>query len=205
MRFDVRALVIGVSLAVSGQIFAVSKDYTVDASKSVIKWKGSKVAGPHNGTLNVKDGAVTLDGAVLKSANFTLDMASIKNLDVEGAEWKKKLEDHLKSNDFFNVAGFPTGSFKLMSATPSKTAGVVDIKGDLTIKGITKPVSFPATIAVTGKTATANATLKINRLEWDIRYNSGKFFDPKQLGDKLIYDDIELGLELVANEVSAKK
>lgn len=172
----------------------IAKEYKIDANQSQVVWKGAKVAGPHDGTVKIKEGTVSLDGSNLKSAHVVVDMTTIVNRDVESAEWKKKLEDHLKSDDFFNIAKFPTAEFKLKEFKGGKATG------DLTIKGITKPMTVPVDVMVAGQNAKAKIAFKINRLDYEIRYNSGKFFDPKALGDKLIYDDIEFALDLTATE-----
>ncbi|MEL6590748.1 MAG: YceI family protein [Bacteroidota bacterium] len=68
--------------------------------------------------------------------------------------------------------------------------------GNLTIKGISQEISFPAMVNITDNALTAKASFTIDRTMWNIRYGSGKFFD--DLGDKVIYDDIELSLDLNA-------
>lgn len=199
LRLIPMSLLFGFSLVAH----AAPVHYNVDTAKSVVEWKAAKVAGPHNGTVKLKDGQVTLENGAPQSGNFTLDFTTITDLDLTDAEWKNKLETHLKSDDFFNTPKYPTGTFVLKSAKPSKVAGEFTVTGDLTIKGKTKEISFPAKVAVVGTTATAKADFKINRLDYDIKYNSKAFFDAKKLGDKLIYDDIELKLDLVANAGTA--
>jgi polyisoprenoid-binding protein YceI len=71
------------------------------------------------------------------------------------------------------------------------------VTGKLTIKGITNKISFPATVNINNGGLTANGTAKIDRAQYDIKYNSGSFF--KDLGDKMIYDDFEIEFDLVAN------
>jgi polyisoprenoid-binding protein YceI len=95
----------------------------------------------------------------------------------------------LKSEDFFGTEKFPTSTlvFKTVAA---KSAGVYTVTADLTVKGITNPVTFD--LATTANSATAN--VKINRTKYDIKYGSGSFFD--NLGDKVIYDDFDLIVNL---------
>ncbi|TNF77546.1 MAG: YceI family protein, partial [Bacteroidetes bacterium] len=108
--------------------------------------------------------------------------------DLEG-EYKQKLEGHLKSDDFFSVASYETAKLVFTNSKPSgKTS--YEVTGELTIKGITKPVTFD--VSVYGSKATA--TLKIDRAEYDVRYGSGSFFD--NLGDKTIYDEFDLVVDL---------
>ncbi len=169
----------------------------LDVSKSEIKWKGKKVVGEHHGTVKLKQGFVELDKGAPKSGEFEIDFTTITDLDLTNMEYKNKLETHLKSEDFFNAGKFPIGKFVLKSASAVKNEkNKFEIMGDLTIKNITKPVKFMGDVVVDGKKASAKAAFKINRLDWDIKYNSGKFFDIKKLGDKMILDDLEIELDL---------
>ncbi|MCX6131940.1 MAG: YceI family protein, partial [Proteobacteria bacterium] len=129
---------------------------------------------------------------------FLFDMKSIQDTDLTG-EWKAKLEGHLKSPDFFNVEKFPEAVLvvkELKQDAKDKTH--YEVKGELTVKDITKPVSIPATISQEKGKTKVSAKFTINRLDWDIRYNSGKFFDPKVLGDKLILDDLDFEVALLS-------
>lgn len=166
----------------------------LDTQNSVIKWVGAKVVGKHNGTVKLKEGDVTFEKDMPSAGSFIIDLTTIHNEDLTNAEYNKKLVDHLKSEDFFNVGKFPTAEFKIKKA--EKKGKTVLVTGDLTIKGITKPVSFPAQVSKNKNGYSAKGKFKINRLNWDIKYNSGKFFDPKALGDKMIYDDIEIEIDL---------
>lgn len=171
--------------------------YKFAADGSTVTWVGKKVSGQHDGTVKLKEG--TLDPAAKgEKGRFVIDMKTIDCSDLKGQdEWKKKLEDHLKSADFFNVDKFPEASLVVKElAADAKDKTKYTAQGDLTIKGITKPISFPATIVEKDGKVNVKSEFKVNRIDWDVRYNSGKFFDPKQLGDKLIYDDIEFKVDL---------
>lgn len=172
----------------------VSETFQIDTNKSSIFWTGNKVTGSHNGIVKLKSGSVSIDNLDIKSGSFEIDLTTITNKDIESKEYKKKLEDHLKSDDFFNISEFPTGTFEIKSSTKKDTETIIN--GILTIKGISLPISFPSIITKTDNVYRANAKLKMDRTKWDIRYNSGSFFDPANLGDKLIYDDIEIEIEL---------
>ena len=93
------------------------------------------------------------------------------------------------------IINFNKSTFKI---TDVKSTSATDytISGDLTIKGITKPVSFPVKVAVSGNKMTATGTIKFDRTNYDIKYRSGNFFT--DLGDKMIYDEVNLGVKLVA-------
>jgi polyisoprenoid-binding protein YceI len=185
------------SFFISSHVYAAST-FVLDTKASSLKWNARKVAGPHNGTVAIKSGSITLEKGMPKSGEFAVDLATITNLDISSAEFRTKLETHLKSEDFFNVAKFPEATLKITGAKAGAN-GEFACNADLTIKGITKPVTFNAKIKEEGKTAKATAQIIINRLDWDIKYNSGKFFDVKKLGDKMIYDDVTFDLDLVAN------
>lgn len=161
----------------------------VDATKSSITWVGKKVTGQHDGTINLKEGSLVFKGKNVVGGNFSVDMTSMTTTDLKAGQGKEKLDGHLKSEDFFGTEKYPTSTlvFKTVAA---KSAGVYTITADLTVKDITSPVIFDLTTSA--NSATAN--LKINRTKYNIKYGSGSFFD--NLGDKVIYDDFELAVNL---------
>ncbi|MCY1720559.1 YceI family protein [Prolixibacteraceae bacterium Z1-6] len=169
------------------------KSFDVDTKASKVYWTGKKVTGEHTGYLAVKSGTVLVEGGKVLNADVNLDLSTIECTDLTG-EWKDKLVGHLKSDDFFSVEKHPNATFKI---TAVKDAGDKNtVVGDLTIKGITHEISFPADVKVAGETLTAIGTASIDRTKWNIKYNSGKFFD--SLGDKMIYDEFEIKFELTA-------
>ncbi|MCU0387786.1 MAG: YceI family protein [Chitinophagaceae bacterium] len=168
--------------------------YVVDPKATVMDWVGKKVTGKHNGKVNVSAGEIVMDGLKAKSGTFTIDMNTMTVEDLQGGSMEKLL-GHLKSDDFFSVAKFPTATFVLSSVTP-KSGSTYTVKGKLTIKNITNEIEFPADIQFEGKTMKAKASIKVDRTKYDIRYRSSNFFE--NLGDKAIYDDFELELNLIA-------
>lgn len=160
----------------------------VDAQKSKIEWTGKKVTGQHNGTIALKDGALVFKGDKLAGGNFTVNMTSINTTDLTG-EYKGKLDGHLKSEDFFGVEKFPTATL-VFKTLADKGNNVYTVTADLTIKGITNPITFD----ITTNNGTAITKLIVDRTKYDIKYGSGSFFD--NLGDKTIYDDFELDVTL---------
>lgn len=160
----------------------------IDASKSTIEWVGKKVTGQHNGTVNFKDGAVVLKGNKLVGGSFTVDMTSLTATDLSG-EYQGKLNGHLKADDFFGTDKFPTATL-VIKKIGAKSANVYTATADLTIKGITQPVTFDMT--VNGNTATT--TFNVDRTKYGIKYNSKSFFE--SIGDKAIYDEFELKVTL---------
>lgn len=186
--------VLGIVLAVflgnvamaTDPIDGIRKEVKKEASK--VTWKAYKVTGSHTGTVDLNSGALIFEEDKLIGGEFQVDMGSLISTDLEG-EYKGKLEGHLKSEDFFGVENHP--SSKLVF-TDVKASGKnsYDVTGDLTIKGITKPVSFD--VSIYGSKATA--TMKIDRSQYDVKYGSGSFFD--NLGDKTIYDEFDMVVDL---------
>ncbi len=174
--------------------------YKVDTEASKIQWFAEKVTGKHNGIVKMASGEFSNDHGKL-GGKFVMNMTSLENVDLSG-ESKAKLEGHLKSEDFFSVVKFPTSTFEITSVTPK--AEVVaggpnfDVKGMITIKGITKEIMFPATIRFEGSKMMAQANVTIDRSKFDIRYGSKTFFN--DIGDKAIMDDFMLKLDIVASK-----
>ena len=160
----------------------------IKTDKSKVVWKGYKVTGSHEGTINLQSGSLTFDAGKLTGGEFVMDMASITVTDLEGSG-KGKLEGHLKSDDFFGVDKHTTANlvFKKVAASGKNAYTVI---GDLTIKGKTNPITF--TMSIYGNKATAS--LKVDRTKYDVRYGSASFFD--NLQDKTIYDEFDLVSDL---------
>ncbi len=169
--------------------------FVADASKTTIAWVGKKVTGAHDGNIKLSKGTITADGKTVSAGSFEIDMTSITCKDLTDAEYNGKLIGHLKNEDFFATDKFPKANFVLKSAK-AKGNDVYDMTGDLTIKGITKAVTFPATVKVAGKSLTAVAKITVDRTAYDIKYGSGSFFD--NLGDKAIDNNFTLDVNLVA-------
>jgi polyisoprenoid-binding protein YceI len=169
----------------------------VDIKKSTVAWHGKKVTGEHNGTVELNKGNLIFDGKKLTGGLIEVDLTSIKNLDVTDEGYRNKLVGHLKSDDFFNVEKYPTATLKITKATP-KGGNQYDLTGDLTIRGKTAPVTFPATVTLDGNNATATATVVVDRSKYDVKYGSKSFFE--NIGDKMIYDEFDLKVNLVATK-----
>lgn len=168
---------------------AVAQEFSVNTSKSELKWTGKKVTGEHWGFIKLKDGSITLKNDKTLTGVFNIDMNSINNKDLENLEYNGKLVGHLKSDDFFGVEKFSVATLKITKSTPLMN-NIADVTGDLTIKGITHPVTFKTMKTETGY----SASIKVDRTKYDIRYGSGKFFD--SLGDNMIYDEFVLDVNL---------
>ncbi|MEQ8702878.1 MAG: YceI family protein [Phaeodactylibacter sp.] len=170
---------------------------TISVAESDIVWNGYKVTGSHTGNIQLKSGELEFDGDKLTGGRFVIDMTSISNTDLEG-EWNQKLVGHLKSADFFGVEDHPTASFEITQVVSRGKPGEYKIVGDLTIKDITKEIKFQADLEDMGDKAKAVAEVVVDRSEFNVRYGSGSFFD--NLGDKTIYDEFDLQINLVVNK-----
>ena len=178
-------------------------NYLVDTAASSIKWTGTKPTGKHTGTIALKEGGFTVTDGKIENGIFTVDMTSITVTDLEGDD-KAKLEGHLKGlggkeseDHFFNTTKFPTSEFKIVGVENAN--GAYFVKGILTMKGISKPVEFPAEITITDTDVTLHSDpFKINRTLWGVNYASKSVFD--DLKDKFVDDDIELEVNVKATK-----
>ena len=175
---------------------ANAQSFNIDKTASIVTWIGKKVTGSHNGDIKIKSGSLTFSDNQLTGGTIVIDMTTINTLDLTG-KYKGDLEGHLKSDDFFGVSKFPTATVVITKAVP-QGPGKYKVTGDLTIKGTTKEIKFIANVDQSGNSVKGNADLTVDRSEFDIRYGSGSFFD--NLGDKTIYDDFELSVNLVAKK-----
>jgi len=168
-----------------------SNERTVNIDKSFVKWTGKEITTKiHFGKLNISSGSITVDDNGV-SGEVNVNMESLVVEDLQG-EWGKKLEGHLKSDDFFSVDKFKESSIKTTSST-KKSDNSYEVQGVLTIKGISHPITFD--VDINGDVINANLTF--DRSLYDVRFRSGSFFE--NLGDKLIVDDIDLEVTLELN------
>jgi polyisoprenoid-binding protein YceI len=168
--------------------------YKVDVAKSTFKWTGKKVTGSHWGYIKFTGGDITATKKGITGGTLTVDMNSMDCQDLKGGG-AEKLIGHLKGDDFFGTEKFPTSTLVIKSVTP-KTGTEYDVKADLTIKGVTSEVAFPATITMAGNELTATANFNVDRTKHGIKYGSGSFFD--NLGDKAIDNNFNVDINLVA-------
>ncbi|MFZ0282000.1 MAG: YceI family protein [Bacteroidales bacterium] len=186
MKIKLFLLVFLVSL--TGSINSQEK-LSADKEKSKISWLGEKVTGQHTGTIDLQSGWLELLDNKIVSGEFIIDMTSIKE-----SERNEKFEGHLKSDDFFGVDKFPVAKLVITGSTSfEKGTGVV--KGSLTIKGITNPIEFKAVTQKVDEGTRFYANIIIDRSKFNIRYGSGSFFE--DLGDKTIYDEFKLKVDLL--------
>jgi polyisoprenoid-binding protein YceI len=186
--------------------------WKLNVSDSKIEWVATKVSGYHTGIVPLKSGDINVKNGEVTGGKFILDLA---NMQVEGPKgsdtaMNKKLLGHLKSADFFDVEKNPEGIFELTDVRPYTGNVLKDsvdprqeeinkyrvtdpthlVSGNLTLKGVTKNIEFPAHITVSGNGAEAIAKFNIDRKEWGLVY-PGK-------PDDLIRDAIHLGISIKA-------
>ena len=162
-----------------------------------VHWTGTGIGKSHPGTLNVKSGEITLRGKDIVSGKFVIDMKSLDTPD------GRRLKNHLKSADFFEVETYPEASFVITQAqtlpSPGPNGETHSLTGDLTIKNNKHSISFQAKVEKDGETYKATAETAIeDRTQFGINYNSGRLLDPVALGDRLIHDKIQIRLDLQA-------
>ena len=179
-----------ISMSFTNSIQAVKSTFKVDVTKSTIKWKGYKPTGSHEGTILLQTGNIELEDSKIVGGSFTVDMTSIKD-----ADGSARLEGHLKSEDFFEVETFATSTFKISKVTYEE--GKILVTGIMTIKGISKDITFPAIVNSTEDSVTLTSeTFQINRAEFNVKYKSKSFFN--DLKEKFIDDEFDLQVTIVA-------
>lgn len=180
---------------------------TFNLAESSIIWKGFKLFGNHSGNIQLKQGELTFDNGEVTGGNFIADMNSIKATELmqdddeeeeeeegedgeegEGHDDRDDLANHLKDGDFFDTKTYPESKFIITKVT--KQSNQYNIKGNMTLKGKTNEIEFPAQIT----DDYFKATVKIDRTKFGIKYGSGSFFD--NLGDNVIKDEFELVISL---------
>lgn len=170
--------------------------YVIVPAESTINWSGSFLNGSrtHIGTIAVADGSVVINGAEVASGTLAIDMDSI----VESND--SPVVDHLKTDDFFNVATYPTATFVVKSSAPREDVSVGSlVTGDLTIRNVTKEVTIPLVVSGTPEGGIMiSGETEIDRSEWDVKYGSSKFFG--DLGDKVIDDMILISFTLAGEK-----
>lgn len=167
-----------------------TQNLNVSAANSTIEWVGKKITGAHNGIIGIKEGNLVMESGNLIGGKFIVDMASIKILDIEDPSLNAKFFDHLASDDFFSIEKYPEAVLEISSVSGRK------VTGNLTIKGITHPISFDSSVTLDDQSVLAKGSVIIDRTKYGIKFRSGNFF--KNLGDTLIYNEFELNVQLSA-------
>lgn len=166
--------------------------YTADAGASHLAWTGHAEVGTWApaGTLQLQRGTATATGTTLQTARFAFDLRTITH---ENAD----LQSHLRGEDFFDVAHFPTATFELRAVRDGNATG------DLTIKGVRHAISFPLAVTATSTGLRVRGTATIDRTQFGIRYNSTSFF--ADLGDYAIRNTFELAFDIMLMPASQSR
>ncbi|WP_108821716.1 YceI family protein [Dysgonomonas sp. Marseille-P4361] len=176
------------------------QELVVDTQASSIYWKGSKVGGEHDGTISLKSGSLAVNGEEVVSGSFVVDMNSIVNNDLTQKEMNEMLVNHLKSEDFFDVAKYPESSFAVTKIVPAEVAtdSVTHmVSGNFKMKDAEKNITFGAKITKEGNVYKAvTVPFTIDRTQWGVQYGSKSIFS--DLKENIVSDFIELQITIVA-------
>jgi polyisoprenoid-binding protein YceI len=201
---------------------------SVNTDNSVVTWIGSKPAGKHNGTIAVAGGEVLVQNDAVVGGSFDIDINSLVVLDLPAdSEWNGKLRGHLMSADFFDAENYPAARFEITGAVPFASAEVAAdkeefqteyapatlsevmvenpthfISGNLTMRGVTKNITFPASVSLENGVVRAKANFNINRTDWNLKYQDESSVADKA-ADQFIYNTVNVGFELEAGTASA--
>lgn len=178
--------------------------YVADTAACLVEWIGTKPTGKHHGTLRLAGGAIYVKDSLITGAQLVINMHTLQNIDLAGdTAMKNKLERELKSSSFFDVEKFPTATFEMTGINTYYPAvgEEVELKdathvisGNLTLKSVTKNISFPARITIDSHHLTAVANFNIDRTLWGINYRADK-----SLQDKLINSQVNIGFHISAS------
>jgi hypothetical protein len=176
----------------------VKNDGTFKVYESQVLWKGYKPTGSHNGLVDLNEGVLAVKDNHLVGGKFIIDMNSIKVLDMpETDPYNKKLLNHLKSPDFFDTTKYPTATFEITTVKPQAENYLIE--GNLTIKDVTKNISFPAMVLNKKDAITFYSdAIKIDRTDFGIKYKSKKFVG--NLKDKFIDDLFDITFKIKAKK-----
>ena len=187
--FLILTIITGMAVFMSFDKAVKEVKYTVDTERSTIDWSAKKVGGGHKGTVKITSGNLVYNGKALTKGSFLMNMTSLTSDN-------PKVTTHLKSDDFFSAEKNPNSKFEITKVTAAG-ADRVNIAGILTIKGISHPIAFPATVKTQKNIIVAVANgIRVDRTKYDIKFRSKTFF--LEIGDKAIDDEFELNINLVA-------
>lgn len=198
MNFKAVFLTILSTVCVATLTLAQSLIYQVDVDKSKLDWEGHRFfGGMHTGNIDLHQGSLNVSDGKLSSGVFQIDMNSMVVTDIEG-EPAERLAAHLKTDDFFDSEKHPYATFRLkhIDYAGDKLAAIV---GDISIRGITQQISFPAEITIEGDQLRAVARgIRVDRTVHDSQYGSINFF--RDLGRKIVHNEFILNVELFATK-----
>ena len=186
----------------SAKMAANAPGYALQPQLSTLGWEGKAVTHGHNGTMQFSTGELLVKGDAVVGGTVTVDMKTLKATDIKDDVSRGKFVVHMTSDDFFGVATYPTSTFKIVSVTPikgaAKDADNATVAGDMTIKGVTQRITFPAKVGVKDGVAAAAGKVTIDRTKFGLKYGSKSFFE--SIGDKAIYDTFDLTFNVIAKK-----
>jgi len=177
--------------------------YAIDPAASTIGWEGAKMTETvHSGNISLSEGTLSVKEGRIEAGSFTVDMNSITDTDLTDTTYANKLVGHLKSADFFQTDSFPTARFEITGVTAAASPDSAIVSGNLTLKGVTNGISFPAKVAVADSTVDASARITINRNDWGITWGGSKTDKSimDMLKNNLIKDEITFNVSLKAKK-----
>ena len=180
---------------------ATAVKYDLMNGESSVNWVGKKPTGQHSGTIGFNAGNLFMNNGQLVGGKFSVDMNSLKVLDIEDPADNADLTNHLKDEDFFDSAKFPAATFAIFKVVPNEEAGSSHVYGQVTIKGVTKPLEFDATTANNGNKVETRAKIVLDRTQFGVTYKSKTIFS--DLKEKFIHDEMELEIRIVATNAQA--
>ena len=171
--------------------------FEIQKESSTVNWTGKKVLGLHTGSINISRGKIDISNGKINSSEVVIDMTSLTITDIADPKTLQDFRNHLWNDDFFSIETFHTSALKIRDG---ELVGNNEYKlvGQLTIKDITRPITFRARIEILTDSLYSTGELLIDRTLFNIRYGSGKFID--NLGDKLIYDEFVLQFKLIGQK-----
>ncbi len=202
---------------------ATGTTLTLDPAATTISWTGYKPAGKHFGKIPAVNGTLAVQGDAITGGTFTFDITGLKIEDMEESDENYgKLFGHLQSADFFDAANHPQATFEITSVEPfASSDSIADkdefatdntpkadselspanpthwISGNLTMRGNTKNIKFPAAVTVQNGTVTAKAGFNIDRTAWGLAYGDEASATDKAK-DQFIYNTVSLVLDVKA-------
>ncbi len=197
---------------------------TIDSQTSQVNWKGYKPAGRHYGYIPVTEGELVVNEDEITGGKFVFDITSLKIQDMEETnENYQKLWGHLQSDDFFDAGNHPEAVFEVTSIEPYSTGDTVQnkdefeteftpakdsellpsnpthwISGNLSMRGTTKNIKFPAAVSVNNGTVAAKAGFNIDRTAWGLAYGEESTAVDKAK-DEFIYNTVSVEFDIKAN------
>ncbi len=182
--------------AIDSSVTVAASEYPIDTAASLVNWEGTeglaRITTTHTGSFRIQSGSLSVKDSQLVAGKVVIDINSLKNADLTNPKKNADLVNHLKSGDFFDAGKFPTATFELVSANKLPSDSVT-VTGNLTLKGVTKSVTFPAKVFMEPTGISAHAKFYINRKDWGMNWHS-----EESLGDELIRPEVGIEFKIAA-------